>query len=93
MTSKTCGATTRAGTPCKRIDLYASGRCRLHGGLSTGPSSEAGKDRIRAAQKRRREREKLDGAKQPAMVIEGGGGREDDESSSDLGPASPPSRE
>ncbi|WP_405045507.1 HGGxSTG domain-containing protein [Pseudomonas extremaustralis] len=32
-----CGAKTRAGTPCKRRDLYASGRCRLHGGLSTGP--------------------------------------------------------
>ncbi|RBH54200.1 MULTISPECIES: HGGxSTG domain-containing protein [Pseudomonas] len=33
----TCGAKTRAGTPCKRRDLYISGRCRLHGGLSTGP--------------------------------------------------------
>ncbi|HRL92584.1 MAG TPA: HGGxSTG domain-containing protein [Pseudomonas sp.] len=32
-----CGATTRAGKPCKRRDLYGSGRCRLHGGLSTGP--------------------------------------------------------
>lgn len=34
-----CGAKTRAGTPCKRRDLYASGRCRFHGGLSTGPKS------------------------------------------------------
>lgn len=34
-----CGARTRAGTPCKRRDLFASGRCRLHGGLSTGPKS------------------------------------------------------
>lgn len=34
-----CGAKTRTGTPCKRRDLYASGRCRLHGGLSTGPKS------------------------------------------------------
>lgn len=32
-----CGARTRAGTPCKRRDLYISGRCKLHGGLSTGP--------------------------------------------------------
>ncbi|WP_370601056.1 HGGxSTG domain-containing protein [Pseudomonas nitroreducens] len=33
-----CGARTRAGTPCKRRDLYASGRCnKLHGGMSTGP--------------------------------------------------------
>jgi hypothetical protein len=33
----TCGAKTRAGTRCKRRDLYISGRCKLHGGLSTGP--------------------------------------------------------
>jgi hypothetical protein len=32
-----CAATTRVGTPCKRRDLYRSGRCILHGGLSTGP--------------------------------------------------------
>ena len=39
-----CGAKTRAGTPCKRKDIYwPSGRCRLHGGLSTGPKTEAGK--------------------------------------------------
>ncbi len=41
----TCGARTRAGTPCKRRDLYRSGRCKLHGGLSTGPRTEAGKAR------------------------------------------------
>ena len=41
----TCGAKTRKGTPCKRKDLYRSGRCRLHGGLSTGPTSEEGKRR------------------------------------------------
>ena len=41
----TCGATTRAGTPCKRTDLYDSGRCRLHGGLSTGPRTPEGKRR------------------------------------------------
>ena len=40
-----CGARTRKGTPCKRRDLYASGRCRLHGGLSTGPTTAAGKRR------------------------------------------------
>lgn len=36
-----CGARTRAGTPCKRRDLYSSGRCRLHGGLSTGPKGKS----------------------------------------------------
>lgn len=40
-----CGAKTRAGTPCKRRDLYRNGRCRLHGGLSTGPRTELGKRR------------------------------------------------
>lgn len=38
-----CGARTRAGTPCKRRDLYRSGRCNLHGGMSTGPRTAAGK--------------------------------------------------
>ncbi|MCK5509152.1 MAG: hypothetical protein KAI50_11625 [Desulfobacterales bacterium] len=41
----TCGAKTRAGTPCKRKDLYFSGRCKLHGGLSTGPKTKEGKRR------------------------------------------------
>lgn len=40
-----CGARTRAGTPCKRRDLYRSGRCKLHGGLSTGPTTKEGKAR------------------------------------------------
>lgn len=39
----TCGAKTRAGTPCKQRGLFKSGRCRLHGGLSTGPLSLEGK--------------------------------------------------
>lgn len=42
-----CGAKTRAGTPCKRTDIYANGRCKFHGGLSTGPTSAEG--RVRAA--------------------------------------------
>jgi hypothetical protein len=41
----TCGAKTRKGTPCKRRDLYRSGRCKFHGGMSTGPTSEEGKRR------------------------------------------------
>lgn len=41
----TCGARTRAGAPCKRRDLYRSGRCKLHGGLSTGPRTAKGKRR------------------------------------------------
>lgn len=41
----TCGAKTRAGTPCKRRDIYNNGRCKLHGGLSSGPITEEGKRR------------------------------------------------
>ena len=41
----TCGAKTRKGTPCKRKDLYRSGRCKFHGGMSTGPLTEEGKKR------------------------------------------------
>ena len=40
-----CSAKTRRGTPCRRKDLYHSGRCRLHGGLSSGPRSSEGKSR------------------------------------------------
>jgi len=42
-----CGAKTRAGTPCKITTLYFGGRCKWHGGLSTGPKSEAGKEQSR----------------------------------------------
>lgn len=38
-----CGAKTRTGSPCRRRDIYGNGRCRLHGGLSTGPKTVKGK--------------------------------------------------
>ncbi len=41
----TCGARTRARTPCKRLDTWGNGRCPLHGGKSTGPTTEAGRSR------------------------------------------------
>ena len=41
----TCGAKTRAGTPCKQKGIYRNGRCKLHGGLSTGPRTKRGKRR------------------------------------------------
>src|SRR5579863_1456715 len=43
-----CGAKTRRGTRC-RCPAMANGRCRLHGGLSTGPRTAEGIDRIRRA--------------------------------------------
>ncbi len=30
-----CKGITKAGTPCRRIVVYANGRCRAHGGDST----------------------------------------------------------
>jgi DNA-binding XRE family transcriptional regulator len=32
-----CRAKTRKGSPCKMFAVQAKTRCRLHGGLSTGP--------------------------------------------------------
>lgn len=43
-----CGAKTRLGTECKRTDLALNGRCKFHGGLSTGPKSAAGRERAKA---------------------------------------------
>src|SRR5258706_980423 len=47
-----CGAKTRAGHPCKRKAL-ANGRCPNHGGLSTGPRTKAGRQRIAESTRRR----------------------------------------
>lgn len=41
----TCGAKTKgSGNPCKRYPCK-NGRCRLHGGKSTGPRTMEGKER------------------------------------------------
>ena len=45
-----CGAKTRKGTACQKPPLRGKTRCRLHGGLSTGPKTPEGKPRIAAAQ-------------------------------------------
>lgn len=44
-----CGARNRRGTPCQ-CPAMKNGRCRLHGGLSTGPKTAEGIERIRKAQ-------------------------------------------
>jgi hypothetical protein len=43
-----CGALTRAGSACRQPAM-PNGKCRLHGGRSTGPRTEAGRQRIVAA--------------------------------------------
>jgi hypothetical protein len=39
------GKSRRTGLPCKSKSLYANGRCKWHGGLSTGPRTRKGKAR------------------------------------------------
>jgi hypothetical protein len=46
-----CGARTRAGGSCKAPALPDKERCRMHGGLSTGPKTPEGKARTLAALK------------------------------------------
>ena len=48
-----CGAKCRDGGRCqappvwyRRRDKPVNGRCRMHGGLSTGPKTEEGRQRI-----------------------------------------------
>jgi hypothetical protein len=55
-----CGAKTRKDTPCqappvwnKSQDKPRNGRCKLHGGLSTGPKTAQGRERIRMSNQRR----------------------------------------
>jgi hypothetical protein len=43
-----CGAKTRRGTPCKGPAM-TNGRCRMHGGTSTGPRTPEGLERSRKA--------------------------------------------
>src|SRR5277367_3924033 len=45
---KRCGARNRRGTDCGSPAMR-NGRCRLHGGLSTGPKTADGIKRIRRA--------------------------------------------
>ena len=45
-----CGARTRSDNPCRKYPIAGKRRCRLHGGLSTGPKTAAGKARIAKAQ-------------------------------------------
>lgn len=48
-TARTCGAKNRRGQPCGCKQLYPNGRCRFHGGPSTGPKTPEGKQRSLAA--------------------------------------------
>jgi len=45
----TCGAKTRSGRPCNNFPIRNKRRCKLHGGLSTGPRTAAAKKKQRIA--------------------------------------------
>jgi hypothetical protein len=44
-TAPRCGAKTRRGTTCQ-CPAMTNGRCKLHGGMSTGPKTAEGIERI-----------------------------------------------
>lgn len=46
--SARCGARTRSGAPCSGPAM-PNGRCRMHGGASTGPRTAEGRERCRTA--------------------------------------------
>ena len=46
-----CGAKTRRGTPCLAKAMPDKARCRMHGGLSTGPKTIEGRERVAQAQR------------------------------------------
>jgi hypothetical protein len=50
-----CGAKNRASLPCK-APAMKNGRCRLHGGKSTGPRTVDGLERSRRARLKHGER-------------------------------------
>jgi DNA-binding XRE family transcriptional regulator len=49
----TCQAKTRKGTPCRMQPAPGKKRCKLHGGMSTGPKTVEGRQAISRAQKAR----------------------------------------
>ncbi len=41
-----CSAKTKTGRPCRALALPSTGRCKWHGGLSTGPRTPEGKQKV-----------------------------------------------
>ncbi|WP_372572675.1 HGGxSTG domain-containing protein [Ruegeria jejuensis] len=52
-TEQVCGARTRDGGTCQEAPINGTGRCRLHGGASTGPKTAEGRKRTSEANKQR----------------------------------------
>ena len=65
-----CGARTKAGDKCQRPAVKRTGKCNRHGGKSTGPRTQAGRDKIAALHTThaRSTKEKRQAAKKRAEV-------------------------
>jgi len=73
---KQCGAHARTtGSPC-RAKALPNGRCKLHGGMSTGPKTLEGKQAIGAATKARMAAGQLQKAQEGRTRWLDAGGRE-----------------
>ncbi len=48
-----CGAIRTNGRPCPAKPISGKERCRFHGGMSTGPRTPEGRQRIADAQRKR----------------------------------------
>ena len=66
-----CGARTVVGGACQRPAVKHTGRCTRHGGKSTGPRTQAGKDKIAALHTThgRSTKEKRQAAVQPPIFV------------------------
>lgn len=53
-----CGARNRQGKPCQCKLLLRGGRCKFHGGMSTGAKTPEGKQRAQEALNRWRASQK-----------------------------------
>ena len=68
---KRCEAKTRKGTPCQRPAKLPVGRCRLHGGASTGPRTEEGLKRLAVSKTKHGCFKKIERAKAKARAEQG----------------------
>ena len=68
---KRCEAKTRKGTPCQRPAKLPIGRCRLHGGASTGPRTEEGLKRLAVSKTKHGCFTKIERAKAKARTEQG----------------------
>jgi len=68
---KRCLAKTRRDTECQRPAITGAERCRLHGGLSTGPRTQEGRVRISEANLKhgRKTKDRLAAARARAQSI------------------------